>query len=54
MMLDFLVFKAAHDAVMKSFELVLASGSAAPLTPDLGGSASTSDLGRAIARQIGF
>ncbi|HSO45690.1 MAG TPA: tartrate dehydrogenase [Rhodoferax sp.] len=54
MMLDFLGFKAAHDAVLKSIELVLAPGSDAPLTPDLGGSASTTDLGRAIARQIGL
>ena len=52
MMLDFLGFRAAHDAVLKTIELVLAPGSDAPLTPDLGGSASTSDLGRAIAQCI--
>ncbi len=54
MMLDFLGFKAAHDALINAIELVLATGSDAPLTPDLGGSASTTDLGRAIARQIGL
>jgi tartrate dehydrogenase/decarboxylase/D-malate dehydrogenase len=54
MMLDFLGFKAAHDAVLKTIELVLAPGSDAPLTPDLGGSASTTDLGKAIAHQIGL
>ncbi|MDD2919065.1 tartrate dehydrogenase [Rhodoferax sp.] len=54
LMLDFLGFKDAHDAVLKSIESVLAPGSDAPLTPDLGGSASTYDLGRAIARQIGL
>lgn len=52
MMLDFLGFKDAYDAVLRSIEEVLAPGSDAPLTPDLGGSASTSDLGCAIARQI--
>ncbi|PKO62396.1 MAG: tartrate dehydrogenase [Betaproteobacteria bacterium HGW-Betaproteobacteria-18] len=52
MMLDFLGFKDAHDAVLRSIEEVLAPGSDAPLTPDLGGSADTSDLGCAIARQI--
>jgi tartrate dehydrogenase/decarboxylase/D-malate dehydrogenase len=31
----------------------LAAGSHAPLTPDLGGHASTSDLGRAIAQALG-
>ena len=52
MMLDFLGFKAAHDAVLAAVEQVLAPQSGAPHTPDLGGSASTEDLGRAIARCI--
>ena len=52
MMLDFLGFHAAHDAVLTAVEQVLAPNNGAPRTPDLGGSASTSDLGHAIARQI--
>lgn len=52
MMLDFLGFKTAHDAVLTAVEQVLAPQSGAPRTPDLGGSATTQDLGRAIARQI--
>jgi len=52
MMLDFLGFHAAHDAVLSAVEQVLAPGSGAPRTPDLGGSASTMDMGRAIARQV--
>jgi len=54
LMLDFLGYKAAHDAVVNAIELVLAPGSAAPMTPDLAGNASTSDVGTAIARQIGL
>lgn len=52
MMLDFLGFKDAHDAVLTAIEQVLTPGSDAPRTPDLGGRASTSDMGSAIARQI--
>lgn len=52
MMLDFLGFKVAHDAVLAAVEQVLAPQSGAPRTLDLGGSASTEDMGRAIARQI--
>lgn len=52
MMLDFLGFKTAHDAVLVAVEQVLAPQSSAPLTPDLGGTARTQDMGRAIARQI--
>jgi len=48
MMLDFLGHRAAHDAVMKAIETVLADPSA-PRTPDLGGSASCTQLGQAIA-----
>jgi tartrate dehydrogenase/decarboxylase/D-malate dehydrogenase len=52
MMLEFLGHKAAHDAILHAIEAVLAAGSHAPLTPDLGGHASTSDLGRAIAQAL--
>ena len=52
MMLDFLGFRAAHNAVLSAIEQVLTPASDAPLTPDMAGNASTSDLGRAIARQI--
>ncbi|MDO9612123.1 MAG: isocitrate/isopropylmalate family dehydrogenase, partial [Serpentinimonas sp.] len=52
MMLDFLGYRAAHDAVLQAIESVLAAGSAAPRTPDLGGQASTADLGRAIAEVL--
>ena len=48
MMLDFLGHRAAHDAVMAAIETVLADA-AAPKTPDLGGSASCTQLGQAIA-----
>jgi tartrate dehydrogenase/decarboxylase/D-malate dehydrogenase len=54
LMLDFLGQGAgpahdAHDAIVRAIESVLASG---PRTPDLGGSASTSELGQAIAKQV--
>ena len=52
MMLDFLGFKAAHDTVLNAVEQVLMPHSDAPRTPDLGGCASTQDMGRAIAQQI--
>jgi tartrate dehydrogenase/decarboxylase/D-malate dehydrogenase len=52
MMLEFLGHKDAHDAILQAIEAVLAAGSHAPLTPDLGGHASTSDLGRAIAQAL--
>jgi len=51
LMLDFLGHKAASDAVVAAIERVLADKSA-PKTPDLGGRATTADLGRAIAAQI--
>jgi tartrate dehydrogenase/decarboxylase/D-malate dehydrogenase len=53
MMLEFLGHKDAHDAILKATEAVLAPGSGAPRTPDLGGQASTSDLGQAIAQAVG-
>ncbi len=52
MMLDFLGYRPAHDAVLQAIEAVLAAGSAAPRTPDLGGQAGTADLGRAIASAV--
>ena len=50
LMLDFLgqgtgAGRAAHDCIVRAIESVLRDG---PLTPDLGGSASTTDIGRAI------
>jgi len=53
MMLDFLGHRKAHDALLQAIETVLASGGDAPRTPDLGGRASTADLGRAIAEVVG-
>jgi len=54
LMLDFLsegqgAGKAAHDAIVKAIEIVLREG---PRTPDLGGSATTTEIGRAIAALI--
>ncbi|RJG17862.1 tartrate dehydrogenase [Massilia cavernae] len=54
LMLDFLgnsegAGRAAHDAIVKAIETVLAQG---PRTPDLGGAASTTDLGKAIAALV--
>ena len=49
MMLEFLGYKEAHDAVLTAIETVLAAKGDAPRTPDIGGTASTSDVGRAIA-----
>ena len=48
MMLDFLGYRQAHDGVLAAIEKVLSPESGAPRTPDLGGTASTVDLGRAI------
>jgi tartrate dehydrogenase/decarboxylase/D-malate dehydrogenase len=55
LMLDFLghskgVHREAHDAIVKAIETVLEHG---PRTPDLGGNASTTDMGRAIAAALG-
>jgi tartrate dehydrogenase/decarboxylase/D-malate dehydrogenase len=51
LMLDFLGHKDAANAVVAAIERVLADKDA-PKTPDLGGRATTADLGRAIASQI--
>ena len=48
MMLDHLGHCNAHDAIVKAIESVLAD-TAAPRTPDMGGKATTSELGDAIA-----
>jgi len=52
MMLEFLGHKAAHDAILAAIEKVLDPKSGAPRTPDIGGTAGTSDLGRAIAQAL--
>ncbi len=54
MMLDFLARsegagKAAHDAILRAIEQVLRDG---PRTPDLGGTASTTELGKAVAQRV--
>ena len=49
MMLDFLGHRDAHDAVIAAIEIVLDPAGGGPRTRDLGGTASTTDLGRAIA-----
>lgn len=46
MMLEFLGYKEAHDALVRAMEHVLVNG---PRTPDMGGNASTTDVGKAIA-----
>ena len=51
-MLDFLGHREAHDAIIRAIETVLDPGSGGPRTPDLGGSARTEDLGRAIADAV--
>ncbi|WP_302175820.1 tartrate dehydrogenase [uncultured Hydrogenophaga sp.] len=53
MMLDFLGYRNAHDAVMTAIESTLQPGSGAPRTRDLGGTAGTADVGRAIAQAVG-
>jgi tartrate dehydrogenase/decarboxylase/D-malate dehydrogenase len=53
MMLDWLGHADAAAAVLKAIESVLAAGPAhAPLTRDVGGTAGTADLGRAIAESV--
>ena len=52
MMLDFLGYRSAHDAILTTIETVLEPTSGAPRTPDIGGTATTVDLGVAIANAI--
>jgi tartrate dehydrogenase/decarboxylase/D-malate dehydrogenase len=54
MMLDFLgdgsgVYREAHDAIIHAIETVLVEG---PRTPDLGGTANTTDVGKAVAAAL--
>lgn len=49
LMLEFLGEQAAHDAILKAVEAVLVQG---PRTRDLGGQASTTEMGEALARLI--
>jgi tartrate dehydrogenase/decarboxylase / D-malate dehydrogenase len=49
LMLDFLGERQAHDAILRAIETVLREG---PRTPDLGGTASTTEMGQAIAALI--
>ena len=51
MLLDFLGHRNAHDAILGAIESVL-SDPAAPRTPDLGGSAGTGDLARALSAAV--
>ncbi len=52
LMLDFLGHRDAHDAILRAIETVLDPAADGPRTPDLGGRASTTDLGRAIAAAL--
>jgi tartrate dehydrogenase/decarboxylase/D-malate dehydrogenase len=49
MMLKHLGQEDAHDAVLRAIEKVLEAG---PRTPEIGGQASTQDVGKAIAEAI--
>jgi tartrate dehydrogenase/decarboxylase/D-malate dehydrogenase len=49
MMLDFLGRRDAHDAIVRAIETTLVEG---PRTRDLGGSASTTEMGDAIAQRV--
>ena len=52
MMLEFVGHKDAHDAVLAAIEKVLDPKSVAPKTPDIGGTAKTADVGKAIAEVL--
>jgi len=52
MMLEHLGEPAASAAIIAAIEKALAPGSGAPRTPDIGGSARTEDLGKAIAEAV--
>lgn len=50
MMLDHLGYPQAHDAIVKAIETVTEHG---PRTPDMGGNATTTDIGKAIESALG-
>jgi tartrate dehydrogenase/decarboxylase/D-malate dehydrogenase len=52
LMLDFLGHRAAHDQVMRAIEQALDPANGGPRTADLGGTARTEDVGRAIAEAL--
>ena len=52
LLLEFLGHRDAHDAILHAIEQVLEPASGAPRTPDLGGSAGTADLGRAVCAAL--
>ncbi len=52
LMLKHLGHADAHDAILKAIEAVLSPASGAPLTPDLGGTASTTDVGKAVTESL--
>ena len=52
MMLEHLGYQEAHDAILSAVESVMQPGSGAALTRDMGGTAATTDLGKAIASAI--
>ena len=49
MMLDHLGYPAAHDAIVRAIERVTESG---PRTPDMGGTATTQEVGKAVAAAL--
>ena len=51
MMLDHLGYRDAHDAILDAMESLLADPTA-PRTPDMGGNATTAELGEAIAALV--
>jgi tartrate dehydrogenase/decarboxylase/D-malate dehydrogenase len=53
LMLDFLGHRDAHDAILAAIEHALDPANGGPRTADLGGTASTSDVGRAIVDALG-
>jgi tartrate dehydrogenase/decarboxylase/D-malate dehydrogenase len=48
-MLDHLGYPLAHDAIVKAIETVTEHG---PRTPDMGGKAKTSDIGKAVIQAL--
>jgi tartrate dehydrogenase/decarboxylase/D-malate dehydrogenase len=50
MMLEHLGHKDAHDAILRAIEQVTGHG---PRTPDMGGKATTADVGKAVVDALG-